>query len=108
MNYFIKYKSKITLGSSAPGYRFKPGECIVDKNLAEDYRQGRVGLDKFDEVKLLVLECIIDPKTNVDSYHLLYNSPLLDGEKVPWGEIDPWFTKAYVDTNFDPCEHPEP
>jgi hypothetical protein len=106
MNHFVKYR--IVFGNPVPGYRFKPGECIVDKNSAEQYRQGQITLDKFDGVKLVVLENAVDPTTNVESYHVLYNSPLKEGQTAPWGSLDQWFTKAYVDSNFESCEHPAP
>jgi hypothetical protein len=106
MNHFLKYN--IPFGKPKPGYRFKPGECIVDKNSTEEYRQGKVALAQYDEAKLVVLENAVDPTTNVESYHLLYNSPLKAGETVPWGSIDQWFTKSFVDANFDSCEHPAP
>src|SRR5579859_1212874 len=106
MNHFRNYK--IVLGQPQPGYRFKPGECIVNKNTAEEYRRGGCTLEQIDGVKLVVLENAIDPTTGKESYHLLYNEPLKNGETVPWGRLDPWFLKLYVDLNFESCEHPEP
>jgi hypothetical protein len=104
VNHFRNYK--IEFGEPQPGYRFKPGECIVNKNFAEEYRQGKCTLEQYDELKLVVMENAIDPKTGKESYHLLYNSPLKDGETVPWGRLDPWFLKLFVDPNFESMRTP--
>jgi hypothetical protein len=106
MNYFLK--QKIVFGKPQPGYRFKPGECIVNKNTAEEHRQGKCTLEQYEETKLVVLENAIDPSTGQESYHVLYNSPLEGAERLPWGRIDPWFLKTFVDPNFESCEHPAP
>jgi hypothetical protein len=35
MNHFLKYK--LVLGQPQPGYRFKPGEYIVNKSFAQEF-----------------------------------------------------------------------
>src|ERR1700747_1242999 len=54
MNHFLKYK--LVFGKPLPGNRFKPGGCIVNRNFAEEYRQGKCSLDQFDELRHGVLE----------------------------------------------------
>ena len=56
---------------------------------------------------MVVLEVGIDKRTEVESYHLLYDSELKVGEDLPWGDIAQWFTKVFVDSNFEPRAHPE-
>jgi hypothetical protein len=106
MSHFLKYK--LVFGKPLPGNRFKPRGCIVNRNFAEEYRQGKCSLDQFDESGMGFWRPAIDPQIHVESYHLLCNSQLKAGENLPWGKIDPWFTKAYVDLNFEPCDHPAP
>jgi hypothetical protein len=106
MDHFLKYK--LVLGQPQPGYRFKPGECIVNKNFAQEFREAKCTQDQYDGHKLVVLQNAADPKNGRESYHLLYNSPLKGGEAVPWDSIETWFLKAFVDLNFESCEHPEP
>ena len=85
---------KLNFGAPLPGFRFKPGECIVDSKSAEEFREGKVTAEQFDAVKMVVLEVGIDKRTEVESYHLLYDSELKVGEDLPWGEIAQWFTKV--------------
>jgi hypothetical protein len=92
VNHFPEYKP--LLGEPLRGYRFIPGDCIVNSNHAEEYRQGKCTLDQFDRLKMVVLQVGLDPRTNMESYRLLYNSPLKEGEHLPWGESAPWFLKA--------------
>jgi hypothetical protein len=54
--------SKVKFGNPLPGYRFKPGECIVDTNSANDFRQGKCTQRDLDGVKMLVAEVGIDNK----------------------------------------------
>jgi hypothetical protein len=56
---------------------------------------------------MVVLEVGIDKRTGVEGYHLLYDSVLKVGNDLPWGEIAQWFEKGFVDSNFEPCAHPE-
>jgi hypothetical protein len=67
---------KLNFGEPLPGFRFKPGECIVDSKSAEEFREGKVTAEQFDAVKMVVLEVGIDKRTEVESYHLLYDSEL--------------------------------
>jgi hypothetical protein len=59
---------KVNFGNPFPGYRFKPGECIVDTNSANDFRQGKCTQKDLDGVKMLVAEVGIDNKTGMESY----------------------------------------
>jgi hypothetical protein len=70
-------KFKVKFGEPLPGYRFKPGECVVNFNVAEEFRQGKCSQKQFDGVKMLVAEVRIDEKTGYESYRLLYYSPVL-------------------------------
>jgi hypothetical protein len=42
-----------------------------------------------------------------ESYRVLYNSPLKVGSDLPWGDLDQWYLKVYVESNFEVCEYPE-
>jgi hypothetical protein len=99
-------KFKIKLGPTQPGYRFKPGECVVNSNWAEEFRQGKCTQNEIDGVKLIVTEVGINKATELESYRLLYNSPPQGGEHFPGQEMDQWFLKAYVESNFEICEYP--
>jgi hypothetical protein len=100
------YRFKVKIGKPLPGYRFKPGECIVTSNSAEEFRQGKITQKQFDGVKMLVAEVRIDEKIGHESYRLLYYSPVKVGEDLPWGKIDQWFAKMNVDSNYELCDHP--
>jgi hypothetical protein len=99
-------KFKINLGPTQPGYRFKPGECVVDSNSAEEFRQGKCAQEQIDRVKMLVAEVGIDKATDRESYRIIYNSPSQGGEQLPGQEMDQWFLKAYVESNFEVCDYP--
>jgi hypothetical protein len=86
----------VKLGELLPGFRFKPGECIVNSNHAEEFRQGKCTQEQFDGVKMLVAEGRIDEKTGYESYRLLYYSTVKVGEDLPGTEMDQWFLKVYV------------
>jgi hypothetical protein len=47
---------KLKFGPPQPGYRFNPGECIVNSNHAEEFRQGKSTPKQFDGLKMVVLE----------------------------------------------------
>jgi hypothetical protein len=98
---------KLKFGNPLPGYRFKPGECIVDTNSANDFRQGKCTQRDLDGVKMLVAEVGIDNKTGMESYRLLYYSPVEGAEDLPWNQIDQWRIKAGVDLNYELSDHPE-
>ena len=97
---------KVNIGKPLPGFRFHPGECVVNSNFAEQFRQGKITPKDFDGMKMVVLEVGIDQQTGRGSYRLLYDSKLEGSEGAPWGEIVQWFTKIYVESNFEKCEYP--
>jgi hypothetical protein len=98
---------KVKLGNPLPGYRFMPGECIVNTNFANEFRQGKCTQQDLDGLKMLVAEVGIDKNTGKESYRVLYYSPVKGGEDLPWNQIDQWHLKAFVDSNFEICDHPE-
>ena len=98
---------KIKIGEPLPGYRFKPGECIVNSNHAREFSQGKCSQKQFDALKMLVVEVGVDQKTGHESYRLLYDSPVKVGENLPGTGMDQWFLKAFVDSNFELCDYPE-
>jgi hypothetical protein len=106
-HYYMIDKFKLKFGEPLPGFRFKPGECIVNSNWAEKFRQGKSTLKQFDGLKMVVLEVGIDERTKKESYRLLYDSPAKGGKDLPWEQIDQWFLKTHVESNFEPCAYPE-
>jgi hypothetical protein len=48
-------RSKLKLGNPLPGYRFKPGECIVNSRFVHEFRQGKCTQKELDDLKMLVL-----------------------------------------------------
>jgi hypothetical protein len=90
-------RSKVKLGEPLPGYRFKPGESIVNSDFAEEFRQGICNL------KLLVVEVGIDKITQNESYRLLYYS-IAGGDDIPWNQFHQWRLKTVVESNFEPCD----
>jgi len=97
-------KFKLKLGPPQPGYRFKPGECIVNSNQAEEFRQGKCTPKQFDGLKMVVLEVGVDK--GKESYRVLYDSPVKGGNDLPWEQIEQWYLKIYVESNFELCEYP--
>ena len=97
---------EIRFGEPLPGFRFIPGQCIVNSNHAEEFRQGKCTLKQFDGVKMVVTEVGIDKNTGRESYHLLYDSPVKIGENAAT-QMDQWFLKTYVELNFELCDYPE-
>jgi hypothetical protein len=81
------YRFKVKIGKPLPGYRFKPGECIVNSKHAEEFRQRKCTQEQVDGVKMLVLEVGIDEKAGKESYRLLYDSPTKIGADLPWGKM---------------------
>jgi hypothetical protein len=99
-------KFKVKLGPPQPGYRFTPGECVVNSNHAEKFRQGKCTQEQIDGLKMLVAEVGIDKRTERESYRLLYYSSVKVGGDLPGTEMDQWFLKVYVESNFETCDHP--
>jgi hypothetical protein len=75
--------SKINFGPSQPGYRFKPGECVVKSNTAEEFRQGKCTQEQIDGMKMLVAGVGTDKRTKLENYRLLYYSSVKAGENLP-------------------------
>jgi hypothetical protein len=44
--------------------------------------------------------------TQNESYGLLYYS-IAGGDAITWNQIRQWWLKAVVESNFEPCDHPE-
>jgi hypothetical protein len=61
--------SEVKFGEPLLGYRFKPGDCIVNSD--------------FCTISLPV------------------------GNASAWNQIRQWWLKAVVESNFEPCDHPE-
>jgi hypothetical protein len=99
-------RSKLKLGNPLPGYRFKPGECIVNSRFVHEFRQGKCTQKELDDLKMLVVEVGIDKSTEKGSYRLLHYCTA-GGDKIPWNQIDHWRSKTEVESNFEPCDHPE-
>jgi hypothetical protein len=87
-------------------YLFKPGQCIVNSNFAQEFKEGTCTLEQFDEMKLVVLEIGVDAKSGRPSYSLLHNTPGEGAESFSWGKVDKWFLKEYVEQNFEVCDYP--
>jgi hypothetical protein len=56
-------KFKLKFGRPQRGYRFKPGECVVNHNWAEKFRQGKSSQKQFDEMKMVIMEAGIGKET---------------------------------------------
>jgi hypothetical protein len=99
-------KFKLKFGRPKPGYHFKPGECVVNHNWAEEFRRGKSSQRQFDEMKMVVMEAGIGRETGAESYRLLYDSPSAAGSKLPGQSMDQWFVKIFVESNFETCDYP--
>ena len=55
---------------------------------------------------MLVAQVGTDQRTGLESYRLLYYSPVKAGDDLPGTEMDQWFLKVYVESNFELCDHP--
>jgi hypothetical protein len=64
--------SEVKFGEPLLGYRFKPGDCIVNSDFANEFTQGIYTQKELDDLKLLVVEVGIDRMTQNESYGLLY------------------------------------
>jgi hypothetical protein len=60
-------RSKVKLGEPLPGYRFKPGECIVNSDFADEFREGICTQKELDDLKMLVVEVGIERITQNES-----------------------------------------
>ena len=98
-------RSKLKFGDPLPGYRFKPGECIVNSRFVSEFRQTKCTQKELNDLKMLVVEVGVEEGTQKKGYHLLYYSTV--GDKIPWNQIDFWRSKDLVESDFEPCEHPE-
>jgi hypothetical protein len=58
-------RSKVKFGEPLLGYRFKPGDCIVNSDLANEFTQGICTQKELDDLKTV---------TQKESYGLLYYS----------------------------------
>lgn len=101
----INKSKKLKFGRAQPGYRFKPGECVVNHNWAEKFRQGKSSQKQFDEMKMVVMDAGIGGETGVESYRLLYDSPSA-GSHLPGQSMNQWFAKIFVESNFETCDYP--
>jgi hypothetical protein len=106
VNEIFHRKLKLKIGPALPGYRFKPGQCIVNSNWAEEFRQNKSTLQQFDGLKSIVAEVGVNKRNGLESYRLIYNSPLKGAENVPWGDMDQWYLKLFVESNFEICDYP--
>ena len=61
-------RCKVKSGEPLPGYRFKPGESIVNSDFADEFRQGICTQNELDDLKMLVVEVGIDRITQNESY----------------------------------------
>jgi hypothetical protein len=93
---------RVKFGEPLPGYRFKPGECVVDSYYAEEYRQGKCPLE---ELKMVVLAVGTDDRTGLESYFLFYDSTVNGGRDLPWEQMEHWYTKIFVESNFELFDH---
>src|SRR6202051_5201696 len=75
-------KFKLKFGRPQRGYRFKPGECVVNHNWAEKFRQGKSSQKQFDEMKMVIMEAGIGKETGAESYRLLYDFPSAAGSSL--------------------------
>jgi hypothetical protein len=98
---------KVKFGEPLPGYRFKPGECVVDSGYAEEFLQGRCTAEKLSRLKMVVLSVGIDEQTGLESYFLFYDSTVNGGRDLPWAQMEQWYTKTFVETNFELCNYPD-
>ena len=98
-------RSKVKVGDPLPGYRFKPGECIVNSRLLYESRRRKCTQKELDDLKMLVVEVGIDKRSQKVSYRLLYYCTA-GGDKIPWNQIDHWRSKTEVESNFERCDHP--
>jgi hypothetical protein len=90
-------RSKVKFGEPLLGYRFKPGDCIVNSDFANEFTQGICTQKELDDLKTV---------TQKESYGLLYYS-IAGGNAIAWNQIRQWWLKAVVGSNFEPCDHPE-
>jgi hypothetical protein len=86
-------------------YRFKPGQCIVNSNFTDGFRQGLCTQKELDDLKMLVVEVGIEKITKWESYRLLCYSTT-GGDDTPGNQIAQWWLKTVVESNFEPCDHP--
>jgi hypothetical protein len=61
-------RSKVKFGEPLLGYRFKPGDCIVNSDFASEFTQGICTQKELDDLKMLVVEVGIDRMTQNESY----------------------------------------
>ena len=102
----INKSKKLKFGRAQQGYRFKPGECVVNHNWAEKFRQGKSSQKQFDEMKMVVMEAGIGRETGAESYRLLYDFPSAAGSSLRGQSINQWFAKIFVESNFETCDYP--
>jgi hypothetical protein len=100
-------KFNAPLGKPLPGFRFIPGECVVNFHDAKAFYQGKCTREQFDAVIMLISEVGIDAETKRESYRLLYYSPFKQGWGLPGTQMDRWRLKAYVESNCELCDYPE-
>ena len=98
---------RVKFGEPLPGYRFKPGECVVDSSFAKEYRQGRCTAEELNRLKMVVLLVGIDEKTGLEGYFLFYDTTVNGGRDLSWAQMERWYTKTFVESNFELCNHPE-
>jgi hypothetical protein len=97
-------KSKIKFGEPLPSFLFKPGESIINCHWPEQFRRGICTQKHLDGMKMLVVEVGIDNETRVEGYRLLFQLPgVVDHSSQ---KIVQWRLRIYVESNFEPCDHP--
>jgi hypothetical protein len=87
LNLDVIDRTKLKFGDSLPGYRFKPGECIVNSRFVSEFRQTKCTQKELNELKMLVIEVGVEQSTQKKGYRLLYYS-MVGGDKIPWNQID--------------------
>ena len=97
-------KFELRFSKPLTGFRFKPGECIVSSNWADEFRWRKRSQSYFDGMKMVVLEVRIGKGMGVESYRLLRNLRSPTGNAGQ--NIEQWFKKTYIESNFEICDYP--
>jgi hypothetical protein len=98
---------KVKFGEPLPGYRFKPGEYVVDSSYAEEFLQGKCTWEELNRLKMVVLSVGIDEQTELESYFLFYDSTVNGGRDLTWSQMEQWYTKLFVESHFELCNYPD-
>jgi hypothetical protein len=63
--------------------------------------------EELNRLKMVVLSVGIDEQTGLESYFLFYDSTVNGGRDLPWAQMEQWYTKIFVESNFELCNHPD-